>query len=326
MEPTPPPAADPNPPDDIDLVLRHVSRLFPEQLCRGLLPPDCVITTATTLDTQVTSRQRRLDRAIDVRIAGGERRVLHNEWQLRMEADVPFRVFEYHTLLVFALMDELIAAKSAAAKTGVAPAEAAMNLPPVESTVVVLSGREEPWPEEGAFRTSPDDAPYAGVGFRIEPVYQRTVAQLAAKGSLLWMIFAPLAIDATPDGMAEVIEGLRRDASPREFEELSIALTVMADADKRRRGLRDVIVSLLPEEIVMESWVFKQGIEKGIEKGSRQELSRMFERKLRHPLAEQEQATIAQRLDTLGADRLRDVVLDLPADALAAWLQNPNAK
>lgn len=140
------------------------------------------------------------------------------------------------------------------------------------------------------------------------------------------MIFAPLAVDATPQGMAEVIDSLRREASPREFEELSVALAVMADADKRRRGLSDVIVSLLPEEIVMESWVFKQGVEKVIEKGSRRELSRMFERKLKHPLAEQEQATIAQRLDTLGADRLCDVVLELPPDALSAWLHNPDAR
>jgi hypothetical protein len=304
--------------------------LFPEQLSRALLPPGCVIATATWLDTQVTSRQRRLDRAIDVRIADGDRRVLHNEWQLRMESDVPFRVFEYHTLLVFSLMDELAAAKSAAAKVGVTLPEGAMKLPRVESTVVLLSGREEAWPEKGDFRTSPDDGPYAGVGFRIEPVYQRTLAEIAARGSLLWLIFAPLAVDATPEGMAKVVEDLRREASPREFEELSVALAVMADADKRRRGLREVIVSLLPEEIVMESWVFKQGIEKGIEKGvqkgSRQELTKIFERKLRRPLADQEQATLVQRLDTLGADRLRDVVLDLPAEALEAWIDDLDAK
>ena len=41
----------------------------------------------------------------------------------------------------------------------------------------------------------------------------------------------------------------------------------MADTDKRRRGLRQVILPLLEEEKVMESWVYKQGEEKGIDKG-----------------------------------------------------------
>lgn len=37
--------------------------------------------------------------------------------------------------------------------------------------------------------------------------------------------------------MAEVVEKLRAESAPREFEELAVALTVMADADKRERGL-----------------------------------------------------------------------------------------
>src|SRR5262249_31943721 len=101
VEPTRTPAMDPNEPlEDVDLVLRHVSRLFPDRPSRALPPPDVVTATAPWLDTQVPARQRRLDRAIDVSTASGERRVLHNEWQLRMEGDVPFRVYEYHSLLV----------------------------------------------------------------------------------------------------------------------------------------------------------------------------------------------------------------------------------
>ncbi|HSO00695.1 MAG TPA: hypothetical protein VLS89_20525 [Candidatus Nanopelagicales bacterium] len=340
MDPSQPLPVEPAlPNDDVDLVLRHVSRLFPEQFARALLPPGSDVVAAAWLDTQVASRQRRLDRALDVRTAAGERRLLHNEWQLRMESDVPFRVFEYHVLLALSLMDELIEAKADAGEANIHQPPGTrveqtfavkprgsmeMMLPPIESTVVLLSGREEPWPEQGEFRTSPSDGLFSGVSYRIEPVYQRTVADLAARGSRLWMIFAPLAVDATPARMGEVVEKLRRESTPREFEELSVALTVMADADKRRRGLREKIVSLLPEEIIMESWVYKQGIEKGIERGLRP-LERLLERRLGRPITEEERARVTERFDTVGADRLGDVALDLAPEALAAWLNDPNA-
>lgn len=320
-----PPAVHPSlPADDVDLVLRHVSRRFPEQFARALLPPGSRVASATWLDTQVTARQRRLDRALDVRTRAGERRLLHTEWQLRFEADLPFRVYEYNALLAFSLHDELEAAKTAAKVAGSTTA-ADQSLPRIESTVVLLSGREEPWPVWGQYATSPPDAPFSGVHFRIDAVYQRTVAELEAKGNPLWIIFAPLAIDATPRRMVQVVEALRQQSSPRDFDELALALTVLADADRRQRpGLRQAIVSHLPEELVMESWVYKQGLEKGIEKGQKQLLQRLFERRLGRPLTEGERGTVAQRFDGLGADRLEDVALDLSAEALADWLHDPN--
>src|SRR5690242_14973294 len=71
--------------EDVDLALRHVSRRFPEQFARALLPPGSVITAASWPDTQITARQRRLDRALEVTANGG-RRLFHTEWQLEMEA------------------------------------------------------------------------------------------------------------------------------------------------------------------------------------------------------------------------------------------------
>lgn len=90
--------------------------------------------------------------------------------------------------------------------------------------------------------------------FRIDAVYQRSVAELEARGSPLWMIFAPLAIDATPQHMERIVEALRKQSSPRAFDELAVALMVLSDADKRRRpGLRQAIVANLPKELVMHS-------------------------------------------------------------------------
>jgi hypothetical protein len=52
---------------------------------------------------------------------------------------------------------------------------------------------------------------------------------------------------------------------------------------------------------------------------------RQFERKLGRPLAESERADLVDRLARLGPNRLGDVVLDLEAPGLAAWLADPAA-
>ena len=62
------------------------------------------------------------------------------------------------------------------------------------------------------------------------------------------------------------------------------------------------------------------GIEKGIGP-----VEHMFARRLGRPLADAERAEVLRRLDTLGPDRIGDVVLDLERDALAAWLADPDA-
>ncbi len=79
-------------------------------------------------------------------------------------------------------------------------------------------------------------------------------------------------MDADAAAMARVLDR-RAGASGRELSELVAAMLVMADTDGRRRGLRQVILSLLKEESIMESWVYKQGEQKGIEKVSRRACS-----------------------------------------------------
>jgi hypothetical protein len=55
-------------------------------------------------------------------------------------------------------------------------------------------------------------------------------------------------------------------------------------------------------------------------------LARQFERRLGRALTDDQRATLEQRLDALGAERLGDVVLDLGPRKLAAWLANPDAR
>jgi hypothetical protein len=63
-----------------------------------------------------------------------------------------------------------------------------------------------------------------------------------------------------------------------------------------------------------------------MEKGAANAFARLFERRLRRTLREDEQARLRERVETLGPDRVGDVVLDLSADELATWLADPKAR
>ncbi len=69
----------------------------------------------------------------------------------------------------------------------------------------------------------------------------------------------------------------------------------------------------------------QQGLQQGMQQGLQQSLLHQFTRKLGRPLSEEERAILYARLDTLGPDRLGDVVLDLAPTPLAAWLADPAA-
>lgn len=69
----------------------------------------------------------------------------------------------------------------------------------------------------------------------------------------------------------------------------------------------------------------EKGLEQGLEKGRQQEILHLFAFKLGRPISDEEQAVLRGRFDTIGPDRVGAVLLQLPGDALAAWLADPNA-
>ena len=98
----------------------------------------------------------------------------------------------------------------------------------------------------------------------------------------------------------------------------------------------DVHVPTDPEEQkrihieVLRRWLrlLPEATDEVVEEGRRQGvrlLEHQFERRLSRKLNGSEQAVLRERLAALGADRLGDVVLDLDAAALSAWLADPAA-
>ena len=58
-----------------------------------------------------------------------------------------------------------------------------------------------------------------------------------------------------------------------------------------------------------------------------QSLQRVYARRLKRPLTDDEMDILAERLKTMGIERLDDVVLECAdANELEAWLNDPNAQ
>lgn len=301
----------------VDAALRQVSRQFPEALARALAAPTATVRSARWIETQLTVRNRNLDRALRVEV-DGTTRVQHVEWAWRWTRTLSYRMFEYHAMLAMSLRAD--------AKGG--------RVLPVESAVVLLSGRERPWPRWGSYCTSLADAPFAGVRFRVDAVYQQRVDALRDRASPLWLAFAPLAVDADAGRLAEVAReltaGVRDDAR---LADLAAAMTVLAEADGRGRGLASGLAALFPKELIMRSPIYSlgrdDGIAEGIKRGSAKgiaPLARQFARRLDRDLTDNERELLMRRLDTVGPQRLGDIVLDLTPAELAAWLKDPDAR
>jgi hypothetical protein len=297
---------------EADEALRVVSRRFPEALARALTSPEASVRAAQWIETQFTRRARRLDRALQVEV-DGRVEVHHVEWAWRWSRRIPYRMFEYHTMSAMALHDE-----------------DAPQTPPIRSVVVLLSGRERSWPAECEHRTSPLDAPFAGVRVRVDAVYQQPIEALRARGSELWMAFAPLALDADERGVRRVADELR-ERVPDEalLAELAAAMTVFAEVDGRRRGLGPRIEAMFPNEVIMRNSIYTRGRDEGIALGRDEGIAplvRMVSRRLGRDLRSEERAALARHLGTPeSAARLGDVVLDLSSAELAAWLADPSA-
>ncbi|WP_437289259.1 hypothetical protein [Sorangium sp. So ce406] len=307
---------------DADIALRHIARRRPEDLARAFVPEGRAVEVLGWIDTQVTKIERRLDKALRLRI-DGQPRVLHVEFCFALRDDVPDQVFEYVGFLFAALRIE-------------APGE---RVPPIESVAVVLSGRRRRLPALGVRRTAWPERRFSGVHFRIDAVYQRTVAELRARGSVLWLAFAPLARDATAEVMREVVAEIHaRATTGEERAELYTAFLVLATIDPWGHNLQKELITMVEDmeegllrrtpiigEMIIEAEqrAEQRGQLQGREEAIAELLGRLFARRVgRRPTTEEERS-ILDRARALGPGEVEDALLDLEGDALVRWLAEP---
>jgi len=306
---------------DADIALRHITRRRPEDLARAFVPEDRPVEVLGWVDSQVTKLERRLDGALRLRI-GGEPHVLNIEFCFSLRRDVPDRVFEYLGFLFAALRAE-------------APGE---PVPPIESVAVVLSGRRRRLPAIGKRCTAWPGRRFSGTHFRIDAVYQRTVAELRARGSLFWLVFTPLARDATAAALREVVAEIHAGAASHEKRgELYTALLVMAAIDPWGHNLRREIMRMVDDEEegllrrtpIIGEWIIEaeqRGEQRAEQRGEQriiELLGRLFTRRIGRQPTTQEERSIAERALLMGPVEVEDALLDLEADALVRWLAEP---
>ncbi|KYF47710.1 hypothetical protein BE04_16935 [Sorangium cellulosum] len=316
-----------------DIALRHIALRCGDELARGLTLAFAV-DSVSWVETQLTALERRIDRVLELR-GGGQRRLVQLEFIVAPGNDLALRMFEYAVLLVLSL------------RAAVDPGRGDGAIPPVESVAVLLSGRAAPWPLEGQFRTNwPESERFCGQSFRIEAVYQRKVAELMARPGVFWLVFTPLAVDATEGSIRQVVEEIRR-REPRDEQraELCAVMQVLAELapwghtwhkEIRMRVQELDQQSILASETLREVFEqgiekgMEQGVEKGIEKGRRQGIEEMLRgvlaRRLRRELNAAEQAAVANRASTLGDSQAAAAVFELDTEALLAWLLGPDAE
>ncbi|WP_437803816.1 hypothetical protein [Sorangium sp. So ce693] len=301
---------------DADITLRHIARRCPGDLTRAFVPEGTPVEVLGWIDTQVTKLERRLDKALRLRV-GAELRVLHVEFCFAWRDDVPDQMFEYLGFLFAALRRE-------------APGE---PVPPIESVAVVPSGRRQRLPATGTRRTAWRERQFSGARFRIDAVYQRTVAELRARGSVFWLVFAPLARDATAAAMREVVAEIHaRVATGEERVELYTALLVMAAIDPWGHNLRKEIVMLMDDRETEKDLLWsvpwmREALDERVREAEQQAiaqlLGRLFARRVgRRPTAEEERS-IVERAQAIGLGDFDDALLDLDGDALVRWLAEP---
>ncbi|MGK3992258.1 hypothetical protein [Sorangium sp. So ce1024] len=299
---------------DADITLRHLARRRPEDLVRAFVPGSRPVEVLGWIDSQVTSIERRLDKALRLRV-DGEPRVLHVEFCFALRDDVPDRVFEYIGFLFAALRRE-------------DPGE---PVPPIESVAVVLSGCKRRLPATGKRRIAWPGRPFSGVHFRVDAVYQRTIAELRARGSVLWLVFAPLARDATAAALREIVAEIDAGAaSAEERAELYTALLVMAAIDPWGHTLWKELVTMVEDKeegLLRRTPIIGEMIIEAEQRGKQQAiaelLGRLFARRLgRRPTAEEERS-IVERARALGPGEVEDALLDLEGEALVRWLAEP---
>lgn len=307
--------------EDADTALRALSRRFPDALPNSTLRSGEKVASARWRETQVAVPQVRMDRVIEVHLVGGSSRLLHGEWIDRLTREVQRRMGRYHLAVALA---EQVDTEAAEVWPG------AGEYQRIESMVVVLRGRKKPWPREGAFRTTPEDAKFGGAWFHIDAVYQRTVAEMEARGSPFWLAFVPLAIDVNEEKLRRIIKGLRKQVKEDGFDELVAAMLSLAKLKKDSRSLMDVIRSAAAKEKPMHPFLrdgIEQGMERGLQQGLQQGLQRgfafvvrVFELRLGRTLTEKERARLARRMNQKDSASLGDIALNLSPEQLAAWL------
>lgn len=158
-----------------------------------------------------------------------------------------------------------------------------------------------------------------------------TVGELRARGSLLWLVFTPLARDATAAALRGVVKEIdARAASAEERAELYTALLVMATVDPWGHTLWKELVTRVEDKeegLLRRTPIIGEMIieaeQRGEQKAIAELLGRLFARRLGRRPTPEEERMVVERARASGPGEVEDALLDLEGEALVRWLAEP---
>jgi hypothetical protein len=313
---------------DVDISLRSIASAMPEDLS-GALFPGAKVEVKGWRESQLTRMERRVDDLLEL-VVDGEPLLQHVEWQLEWEGDLLERAYAYQSMTVLAQLQEIAARRAEATARRAAgetvPGASREAIVPVESVVVLLSGRQGSWEPELKYRTSRARSSFNGIHVGVVPVYQRTVAELLAMPGRLWLVFAPIARDATVLAVERAVVTVNQRARTRdELADLLATMAIVAESRGATDAIQEMLMKAMDDQgVTFSSKLYRRGRDDGMRDGMQagmqagmRPLLHQFERKLARKLTEPEREVLRQRLGSLGPDPLGDIVLDLDRVALS---------
>ena len=252
---------------ELDIALRAAATRGAADIAAVALNDAAQALSLRWLDSQVVRAERRADKGCLLEFAE-RRRLLHTEWFAAPEADLGWRVYEYQYLLLELVRQEDEAAAEAARKRHPQRKPPAPKPVSVTSLVVLLSGPDGDRATRGSYPISDASEDFAGARYAVDRVYQRTSRELAERAGAFWLVFSPLAVDATTATVEAAVKAARARASSEEhFAALASTMTAVAGATAARDVFLEAIMGQLTGNFLTANPLYERGVEAGIKKG-----------------------------------------------------------
>jgi hypothetical protein len=280
---------------DLDIAAKVLMHLVPAPFVGLALGREVEVRSVRAEDKELAAQALVLDKLFEVELAGETTpRWVHVDVAAVWESDLPQRMHDYWSLCR-------------------RRAEG-----PLSSLLICLKPGSRQGKPRNAYEVG-EGATQLTFRYALVCAWEWSSEQLFS-GSPALIPFVPYARDATPERVDRAIQALRR-VEPRQLQaDLLAALEAFA-----KNVFQDVDwAARMPEELIMESTIYKKGEAAGERKGKLEGERKLVEVLLREKLPEHANALVP-RLQACGEEQLTDLarlfVHDKPSDELVAEIE-----
>jgi hypothetical protein len=201
---------------------------------------------------------------------------------------------------------------------------------PPQLPLWIVTGYLREWMEEkhvliqlarGCYRLEPSSSRVYLVAANELPLREELIPFLVTRTGQKLVDFCKWFLTVRPERCEELVE--IAPMSEANYEEILAELKAPELAERLRRRRR--FAETIAEVTGLQDELLQAGEQKGEQKGQHKTLQHQFEKRLARSLTKEELDELGEKMLRLGAERVSDVVLELPKDALSSWLQDSRA-